>query len=271
MMQSRRLLAGVTLCLVGLCAHGMDRTEAEDLFAQANDVFARANDLAAADTSAAGDLYLRSAMLYQRLAEDIPSGALQYNLGNAHYRAGDIGRAILAYKRALLYLPTDANLRNNLAQARSDRVDRIEGDTRTTFAAILLFWHHDLSAMTRATVFALVLAVSCTAAGGFLFLRRRLLIRFAAIAGCVALALLASLAAESLTARSRPQGVILAEEIAGRTGDGEIYETSFPGPLHAGTEFVRRDERGGWYHIEIEDGRTCWIPSRAAEMVGGGG
>ena len=91
--------------------------------------------------------------------------------------------------------------------------------------------------------------------------------KIAAGAGLVACALLASLLVDSVAAHRRPVGVIVAEEVAARKGDGEIYETAFSTPLHAGTEIVLREDRGGWYFVEIPDGRTCWIPARSVEMV----
>jgi hypothetical protein len=91
------------------------------------------------------------------------------------------------------------------------------------------------------------------------------------IAGCVAVLLLASLLVEATVTRRRPAGVILAEEVIARKGDGASYQPAFSEPLHAGTEFVLRESRSGWYYIELPDGRLAWIPSEAAELVGPAG
>ena len=42
------------------------------------------------------------------------NGHLYYNLGNAYFRSGQLGRAILNYKRAELLIPRDADLNFNL-------------------------------------------------------------------------------------------------------------------------------------------------------------
>ncbi|MEX1326087.1 MAG: tetratricopeptide repeat protein, partial [Desulfobacterales bacterium] len=48
---------------------------------------------------------------YLKLTENgIENGHLYYNLGNAYYRLGDLGKAILFFERARLLLPRDDDL-----------------------------------------------------------------------------------------------------------------------------------------------------------------
>ena len=61
--------------------------------------------------------------------------------------------------------------------------------------------------------------------------------------------------------------MVLAEEVIARKGDSDTYEASFQDPLHAGTEFVLVEERGHWIHVELPDGRRCWLPSRDVGLV----
>lgn len=68
-----------------------------------------------------------AAALYGRAADRWPNSAeVRYNLGCAEYRAGRTGRAIAAWRRALLLDPDHADARANLEFARSRRVDRIK-------------------------------------------------------------------------------------------------------------------------------------------------
>src|SRR5207248_7338026 len=48
------------------------------------------------------------------------SAPLFYNLGNAYFRAGDLGRAILNYERALALEPRHPEATANLALAREE-------------------------------------------------------------------------------------------------------------------------------------------------------
>ena len=59
----------------------------------------------------------------------------------------------------------------------------------------------------------------------------------------------------------------MIDEVTARKGDGTIYRPSFDRPLHEGTEFVLREDRSSWYRVELTDGRTCWLPARAVELV----
>jgi tetratricopeptide (TPR) repeat protein len=47
------------------------------------------------------------------------SGNVYYNLGNAYFKKGDLGKAILNYERARLYIPSDSDLLANCRYARS--------------------------------------------------------------------------------------------------------------------------------------------------------
>ena len=53
------------------------------------------------------------------LSQGLESGPLYYNLGNAHFKHGSLGKAILYYLRSAKLMPHDADLIANLGYARS--------------------------------------------------------------------------------------------------------------------------------------------------------
>ena len=64
--------------------------------------------------------YSEAVKAYEQLvAMGVKSGPLYYNLGNAYFRIGTKGKAILNYERALQLLPRDADVKSNLDYARS--------------------------------------------------------------------------------------------------------------------------------------------------------
>ena len=89
----------------------------------------------------------------------------------------------------------------------------------------------------------------------------------AAFSGVLSAVLLVSLVTETVMQYQAAPGVIIAQEVTTRKGDGERYAPAFREPLHAGTEFRQLEVRGSWRHIRLPDGQTCWIPARAAETV----
>ena len=63
--------------------------------------------------------YREAAAGYQALLDEQPGHpALQFNLGNAWFKSGDLGRAIAAYRLAQRSWPRDPSIRFNLAFAR---------------------------------------------------------------------------------------------------------------------------------------------------------
>ena len=57
-----------------------------------------------------------------------------YNLGNAHFKQGELSQAILAYERCLRLKPTDKNASYNLRFAQTQIIDNI-GATQIFFPA----------------------------------------------------------------------------------------------------------------------------------------
>ena len=64
--------------------------------------------------------YLAATEKYELvLDQGFESAELYYNLGNAYLQIGDLGRAILNYRRAEALIGSDGQLERNLAYARS--------------------------------------------------------------------------------------------------------------------------------------------------------
>jgi tetratricopeptide (TPR) repeat protein len=81
--------------------------------------FARAGTLEEANTLYNSGEYSKAAVAYETMIQsDGPTASRLYNLGNARCRLKEFGPAILAYERALLLAPRDADIRANLKIAR---------------------------------------------------------------------------------------------------------------------------------------------------------
>lgn len=64
--------------------------------------------------------YIKAAEEYGKVVSaGYASGPLYYNLGNAYFKSGDLGQAILNYKRAKRMMPRDADLAANYNYART--------------------------------------------------------------------------------------------------------------------------------------------------------
>jgi hypothetical protein len=261
------LVAAMIFLLAPLSAASLNEADVQQLFQEANGLFRRGNELSRTDPVGAKDSYRAAVIRFERIVEEggIQNGKLFYNIGNAYFRLDDLGRAILNYRRAGQFLGGDANLAQNLRYARSRRIDQIEEKQETQVLKTLLFWHYDLSERTRSALFAGFFAVFWLLASLRLF-SDRVPRAVLAVCGVVALLFLGSLVVEAASG-SHDGGVIVAEQVIARKGDGDTYEPSFKEPLHAGTEFALVENRGEWYQVELADGQRCWIPATAAGLI----
>jgi len=130
-----------------------ERLSREQLYAllnEANTTFQQGNAIAN-NAARAEELYSKAILLYEKIIDQgrVRNAKLYYNLGNAYFLVDDIGRAILNYRRALHLDPSDVNLRNNLAFARSQRLDKVSVETEKRVLETLFFWHYDFSLRTK--------------------------------------------------------------------------------------------------------------------------
>lgn len=208
---------------------------------------------------------------------DVSNGVLFYNLGNAYFRNGDLGRAVLNYRRALRLLPRDRNVRQNLAVVLKYHED---ADTARSESGDL--WQALVSVRRRYTLNELLGAwVSI-----YLILAAALLLRlwlgqvggvrvvfpyvlWIAVAGLVVVGL--GVAGTFAEQRLRQEAVIVAPAAPIRTGPGNDYPAPFS--MSAGTvvrllEVYNRQESGETYaKIELPNGFEGWTPLEWVGLV----
>jgi SH3-like domain-containing protein len=63
------------------------------------------------------------------------------------------------------------------------------------------------------------------------------------------------------------EGVLVANDVVVRKGNGEGYDPKFRQPLHEGVEFKVIERRGGWLRIELADGNQGWVRVREVELL----
>lgn len=243
--------------------------EAEQYLSRAEESFREGLRLDASDPEAAGESFQKSILYYRELIErgGIRNGKIYYNIANAYFRMGDLGRAILNYKRAALYIPNNDNLKKNLEYARSRGLNKIEAREKEKIFRTLFFLHYDLPFGVRFMIFSVSFALVWIIASIMIFFRNGKLKTALILFSLISAIFLGSLAVEMTSGSAKREGVITEESVVARKGDARSYQPSFTEPLRAGTEFELLEERGGWYHIELINGERCWIPSDSGDPV----
>jgi len=232
---------------------------------------------------AQGELFEQGNQLYQR--QDFPgaidayeavlsagweSAALHYNLGNAYFKVGELGRSILAWERSLSLAPGDPDALANLELARSLTADAVEPLPRFWLFQLVSWW---VGLVPRALLIALV-AIGWLAAGAGVVVRilargegvARWGARSAIAGGIVVLLLGTNLVVRELGLGQPERAIILAEAVPVRSAPAEEDDlTLFE--IHEGTR-VRVDQRTGtWAEIVLDDGKVGWVPAEVFEEI----
>lgn len=233
-----------------LCvAAGTVRAEIDPAFEKANQAYSEGRFQEAVDG-------------YQSLVQaGRHSANLFYDLGNAQFRLGNFGEAILSYERALALEPRHPESEANLQLARDEaralelRKPPVEKDidagtsTQYSIAASVAFW------------FALFVTAR------LFFARRRSVGQIALIA--LSLLVFAGAAFALYTIENGSKGNALAI-VTGKETQARLATADTAGSVLAlppGSEINVLSERGGWIYAALPNDLRGWIPARAVEQV----
>jgi hypothetical protein len=194
-------------------------------------------------------------------AVESPSGAVLYDLGSAHYRAGDLPRAIAHWRAAARLRPRDGALAHDLALARA-ALDELPPPVDPPLAWLAFGTVGELGLVATA-----LLAL----ASGLLALRRR---RGgsawpAALAGGAGIALGAAALAGAEAVVAHPVAVVVDAPAVARDAARPDADERFR--LPPGAEVLVERDLGGFRLVRTGDGRRGWIPSGAAIAPGAPG
>jgi tetratricopeptide (TPR) repeat protein len=271
MKRHQALLLALSLILLGTGNAGWGKIspeEVKELFTQANEAFGAAN--AETDPTQSERLYDKAIFSFERIINegDIANAKLFYNLANAHLLRKDIGRAILNYRRAQLLDGSDANIKKNLAFARSRCLDKVNLQTEQKVLQTLFFWHYDFPLRIRFLLACLSFAAVCVSLTVMVWRGRvSSFLAVFIVSGVLVACFIGSVGLEMRNQHQKAYGVIISPEVMARQGDGLNYPASFKESLHAGTEFRLLAERPGWFYIQLADDSEAWIPDDSAQEI----
>ena len=240
------VLVATALCLA---LAPVAQADADAAFAKANADFAAANFPAAI----AG---------YESLVKDRQwNASLFYNLGNAYFRAGDRGRAILNYERALALDPNQPEARANLQLVR-DQARALEL-TPDWVEEHLGFLTPTQYAWLGAAAFWGAAAIFC---GLYLARRRPVVWIFALLlSGTVAAGAVFALYQFETGRAGRDLAIITSKNVQARLATAESAGTVLV--LPPGSEIKILSTRGDWLYAGLPNDLQGWIPARSAERV----
>jgi len=201
---------------------------------------------------------------YEQLIRNGHGGPrIQYNLGNAWFRMDELGRAILAYERARVAMPRDADLNFNLAHAQDQVVDAISPSSG--FFSMAFFWLPMVSASELFWCFAVLNLFLWTTLLIRLFHRSEWLFYTLLLVLCLWLLTGLSLGMKWAQVHNDQRAVVLKKEVAVLAGPHEGDTILFK--LHEGAIVAQERSEDGWRLIRLPDKKRGWMPETALELI----
>lgn len=216
-----------------------------------------------------GDFAKASECYQSILGHGLYSAKLYYNLGNAAFKLGKTGEAILYYNKALKIAPSDDDIRYNLAIAEAQTKDKI-----TVMPEFFLKrWAREVrnslscTAWSILSLIAFAVALACVAV---FMLAQRLALRKAGFYGAAVVALLLVATAwlgiaERRDMLQRTEAIVMSSAISVKSSPDRSATDLFV--LHEGTKVRIVTELENWYEIVIADGKKGWIDAYSIERI----
>lgn len=271
----KHLLSVTILLLVAIIGAYAEETEEIETVSPATAVTA-----ADADSAYNADNFRQAADIYREVIRvEGPSSKLFYNLGNSYYRLGEMGKAVIAYERALRLDPSDKDVRNNLAFVNARITDR-PGE-RGTFLGNAL---DAMSATMRSNTWAWWgFALFLLTTGGLLayVFSSSVALRKTGFFGGIVTFILCVV---SVFFAFRSASIAKADNVAVITVPSTILSTVPRLPqdrnqeamlLHEGTRVTILDSvrsttdsiNAVWYDVEVDNAHRAWINANAVEKI----
>jgi len=214
--------------------------------------------------------YRKAIDLYQKILDEGYVGtAVYYNLGNAYYREGKIGYAILNYERALKISPGNNNVKYNLAFVNSKTIDKIN-----TLPSFFLFdWWQSLLALFAvsgwvyiAYFFYICLLISI---GLYFFVKRPKFQRYSFFAGIISTFFLI-ITITLLTVKYNQEmniknGIIVESAVTVKQSPDPTSNDAFV--IHEGLKVRIEESVDNWFEIRLKDGKVGWMPKKDLQII----
>jgi tetratricopeptide (TPR) repeat protein len=231
--------------------------QTENLFSKGNEYYIK-ND------------FEKAVEAYENLIKSGYEGAsLYYNLGNAYYRQGKLGYAILNYERALKLSPGDEDIQHNLALANANTIDKID-DLPKFF--IFQWWEGLLAlfpisgwTITAYILYFLVLA----SVGLYSFSKNQFRYKYILISGLTSFSLLLIVVVLLIVKVNREinikNGIIIEQLVNVKLSPGYQSDDAFI--VHEGLKVKLEDEVNDWVKIKVQNDKIGWIPESSVKMI----
>ena len=219
-----------------------------------------------ADVLYQGGQYQQAAEKYERIANSTQNGAVYYNLGNAHFRLGNRGKAILNYERARRLMPRDTDTNFNLKVAKARNVDSFDLVKPLSVFSLLYGALHPNEIVWVGLIPYWIAATSFIA---IQFIQNRYFqraLRYAVLVGGITWMFSLLLLGLKIREINLPYAIVVANEVMVRS-EPDLGAETIALPLHEGTKIRLQEERNDWVKIYLPDENSGWLIAAAIEKI----
>ncbi len=248
----RFALTGLLICCMSSCGLKAEKVDfAAEIFFEAN------RDYGNGQFQKAVDGYL------ELIEMGFDTGHLFYNLGNAYFRLGETGKAILCYEKAHLLIPRNDDLAFNLAYAKDQVVDAVDD-----FRTIPLTNFIGLDSLNLHEVFFIFSVVNILffALIGIRLFKKVEWSYYLSIFSAIVISISAcALVLKWYGSVADDRAVILSEEAVVRAGPDTKDTVLFK--IHQGTVVHYERKEGDWVLLGLSKDKRGWVESRHIEQI----
>lgn len=203
------------------------------------------------------------------LRQGYHGASLFYNLGNAYYRSGKFGLAILYFEKAYQISPDDEDIQHNLAIANSKIVDKV--DVVPKF--FLFFWWEGMQNLFhppgwKTFMFVVYLLLIITI-GIFFTAKSSSSKKYSFFIGASILFIFSLSVVLFLAKQHQVEnyhyGIVLEQTVNVKSSPDEKSSDAFI--LHEGIKVKVEDKLEGWNKIRLSDGKIGWLESSAIGII----
>jgi tetratricopeptide (TPR) repeat protein len=193
------------------------------------------------------------------------SGPLYYNLADAYFKMGKLGEAVLNYKRAMLVMPRDGDLKANYKFARSNVIERpVPGKSIWDWRPFKLY--RDNLTVNEATMLASAAYILGLVLLFLVLLRIAVNGYLSALLACLFLFMVFNVAVVWKKTGDIKTGAVTVVPKA----------DAFFGPFDTATKFFTLNEgvcvnvmkwKGDWVKVKRADGKIGWVKANEIEKM----
>jgi tetratricopeptide (TPR) repeat protein len=191
---------------------------------------------------------------------------LDYNLGNAYYKTGQLGKAIVHYVRAFRVNSGSSDVIDNLNLTTTKAGDPLLPQSALPAFLWRLFYLFSLNTLTVAA--SLFFITLCAGAGLALLDRWKPTLELT-VAACGVFVLLGSWLGTRIYFFEEPEAIVITASADVRSGPNLSYPANFTVP--EGHHLLILDEQEpvtGWLEVGVPDqGLKGWVPTSSVETL----